>query len=220
MNRYENGKIYFITDIAYTKYYYGSTTEPLKKRLERHRRYYEQYLNSTYHFTSSFYLFNEFGIDNCKIELVENYPCKNKFELEAREGYYQRNNACVNKNIAGRTRQEYLEDRKDEIKAQGKKYIENNSERIKENRKQHNEKNKEYELQRNKDYYERTGYYENNKERICSNSKARYENNKDEILAKRKVKYTCQCGAVLRNDGKIDHEKSKKHKKWLEQQEG
>ena len=34
MNRYENGKIYMITDIAMTKNYIGSTTESLKKGLK------------------------------------------------------------------------------------------------------------------------------------------------------------------------------------------
>ena len=37
MNRYENGKIYKITDFGFNKMYIGSTTESLKKRLERHR---------------------------------------------------------------------------------------------------------------------------------------------------------------------------------------
>ena len=34
MNRYENGKIYMITDIAMTKKFIGSTTASLKKGLK------------------------------------------------------------------------------------------------------------------------------------------------------------------------------------------
>ena len=34
MNRYEDGKIYMITDIAMTKKYIGSATESLKKGLK------------------------------------------------------------------------------------------------------------------------------------------------------------------------------------------
>ena len=71
MNRYEKGKIYIITDVAYTKFYYGSTTETLRKRLERHRGYYSRYLRGKHHYMTSFKLFNDFGIQNCKIELVE-----------------------------------------------------------------------------------------------------------------------------------------------------
>ena len=71
MNRYEKAQIYFITDIAYTTFYYGSTIEPLKKRMERHRQKYHRYKEGKYHFITSFLLFDEFGIDNCKIAWVE-----------------------------------------------------------------------------------------------------------------------------------------------------
>ena len=42
-------------------------------------------------------------MENCKIELVENYACNSKEELNAREGFYIQNNECVNKLVAGRT---------------------------------------------------------------------------------------------------------------------
>ena len=38
------GQIYKIVDIGQTKMYIGSTTEPLSKRMERHRSDYKQYL--------------------------------------------------------------------------------------------------------------------------------------------------------------------------------
>ena len=34
---------------------------------------------------------------NEEIELVENYPCNSKEELEKKEGEYIKNNECVNK---------------------------------------------------------------------------------------------------------------------------
>ena len=43
MNRYENGKIYKITDVGYNKCYIGSTCENLSKRMERHRKQYKEY---------------------------------------------------------------------------------------------------------------------------------------------------------------------------------
>ena len=67
MNRYEKGQIYKIVDVGQNKMYIGSTTEPLSKRMERHRSDYKQYLKNKQHFMSSFALFYEFGIDNCKI---------------------------------------------------------------------------------------------------------------------------------------------------------
>ena len=34
------------------------------------------------------------------MELVENFPCETKAELDKREGFYQSNNPCVNKVVA------------------------------------------------------------------------------------------------------------------------
>ena len=86
MNRYENGKIYMITDIAMTKKYIGSTTESLKKRFERHKSKYPQYLRGDADNTRSYWLFDEFGVENCKILLIKNFPCSSKEELEREEG--------------------------------------------------------------------------------------------------------------------------------------
>ena len=52
-----------------------------------------------------------FGIDNVIVELIEKYPCEDKEELHAREGHYIKNTECINKNIMGRTDQEYYQDR-------------------------------------------------------------------------------------------------------------
>ena len=61
----------------------------------------------------------------CKIELVEAFPCSSKVELLKREGWYQLNNPCVNKKIAGRT-----------IKESNKKYYDDNKEKIRNDKKQ------------------------------------------------------------------------------------
>ena len=42
-NKYEYGKIYKITDVAYTEAYVGSTVQPLCNRMAEHRRHYLQY---------------------------------------------------------------------------------------------------------------------------------------------------------------------------------
>ena len=70
--------------------YYGSTCESLSQRMTRHRAKYTAYLKGNITNTRSFDLFDEFGIENCKIELVENCPCNSKEELRRREGYYMR----------------------------------------------------------------------------------------------------------------------------------
>ena len=75
-NKYANGKIYKITDNAYTKCYIGSTIQPLSSRIGGHRRDYKRYLDGKRNFITSFALFEEFGVENCKIELMEEYPCE------------------------------------------------------------------------------------------------------------------------------------------------
>ena len=48
--------------------------------------------------------FDEYGVDNCKIELVEYCKCDAKDELQ--EGECIREPDCENKTIAGRSRKE------------------------------------------------------------------------------------------------------------------
>ena len=103
MPDYQKGKIYRIWDNAFTKCYIGSTVEPLSKRMTKHREKYNAYLRQTYPFTTSFALFDNFGFENCKIELLENFRCNSREELSAREGYHQRNEACVFRVHLGRT---------------------------------------------------------------------------------------------------------------------
>lgn len=100
-NKYEQGKIYKICDISYKKIYYGSTTQSLAQRFGEHRAKYRRYKNGDYNYNTVFLLFEEFGLDKCKIELVELFPCNSKIELHQKEGEYIRINKCVNKNIAG-----------------------------------------------------------------------------------------------------------------------
>ena len=55
-------------------------------------------------------LLDEYGIDNCKIIWMEVCPGSSKKELDRRVGEVQKANACVNKNIAGKTAREYNDD--------------------------------------------------------------------------------------------------------------
>ena len=67
---------------------------------------------------------------NFDIVLLELYPCENKDALCARERYYIESLECINKNIAGRTRQEWKTDHNDHILQYAKDHYELNKERI------------------------------------------------------------------------------------------
>lgn len=147
-NKYRNGKIYKIPDIGYTKCYVGSTYQELSQRMAQHRIDYKRYLNGKRIGISSVQLFDEFGLEHCKIELLEEYPCENKQQLNKREGEYIKKIKCVNKLIAGRNDREYYQDNKEKMK----QYREDNKEHVIQYRKQYKEENKEKILEQSKQY--------------------------------------------------------------------
>jgi len=161
MPDYQNAKIYKLWSPQGNEIYIGSTTQSLAVRKAKHK----SKLNCR-----SRILFQKY--DDVRIELIEEYPCKNRMELNKQEGEHIRNNDCINKVIAGRTHKEYREDNKEQIK----EYRENNKEQIYERKKEYYEKNKEQIKERNKEYYE------NNREKIRQKNKEYYEDNKQKVL--------------------------------------
>ena len=145
-NKYQRGKIYKIVDNGYNMVYYGSTVKLLCQRMGNHRDLYKK--NSLKCLTKT--IFDKYGIENCKIELVENYPCNSKEELLKREGYYIKNNDCINKQVAGRTIKEYRDEHKDNMK----KYREQNKDKLLEQGKEYYKKHKDKKLEQNKKWME------------------------------------------------------------------
>jgi len=140
---YKNGKIYKIIDNAYTKMYIGSTTQSLSKRFSYHKKGYISWKNNKSCKVMVYDIFEEFGIDNCKIDLIEECPCENRIQLDRKEGKYIQNNNCVNKYIAGRTTKEYYIDNKDTILKQKKHYNKVNKDKIAEYHAKYQQLNKD-----------------------------------------------------------------------------
>jgi hypothetical protein len=109
MPDYSKGKIYSIRSHQTDDIYIGSTVTTLSLRLSEHKSKYKHNILSS----ASRELLK---YDDVYIELIEEYPCDNKEQLNKREGEHIRNNKCVNKVIAGRTQKEYNEEHKEEIK--------------------------------------------------------------------------------------------------------
>jgi hypothetical protein len=112
MPNYQQGKIYKIGNAVNDECYVGSTTLPLLcMRMAEHRNNYKCLkAGGKICHTSSYTLFDRYGVENCRIELLETVPCNTKDELTKREGHYIRLLNCVNRYIAGRTKQEWYED--------------------------------------------------------------------------------------------------------------
>ena len=94
-NKYHFGKIYKIVSDMSDMVYIGSTTQELKLRFSGHKSHYK-YRNN------NLSVFKIFDIGYCSIELIEEYPCNSRTELEKREGWYQLNTPkCINIKIVG-----------------------------------------------------------------------------------------------------------------------
>tara|TARA_R110000787_G_scaffold77735_1_gene170812 strand:+ start:2082 stop:2555 length:474 start_codon:yes stop_codon:yes gene_type:complete len=107
MVNYENSKIYKLTNTNTKQLYIGSTTRDLQIRYNEHKSLYTTGKTDK---EKSYLLFNE--TDNVIIELIENYPCKNKKELTTRELHYIKSFNCVNLYHPTRTGKEYYEETK------------------------------------------------------------------------------------------------------------
>lgn len=138
VNKYHNGKIYTIRSHKTNLYYIGSTTQTLYKRIYKHRHHKKDYDNHKHHYISSFDILQ---YDDNYIELLEEYKCENKQELEKREGELIKlhKEHCVNIYIVGRTPEE-----KAQLKKQiDKQYSELHKEIINKRTKQHYIDNKD-----------------------------------------------------------------------------
>ena len=136
MPDYQKAKIYKLWSPQGTEdeIYIGSTCNELYKRKNQHKKKANN--------CKSKILFEKY--DDIRIEVIEEYPCNSKTELEKREGEFIRNNKCLNKIIIGRTSQEYYQENKEKITEYQKEYYHNNKEQLKEKQKEYTNNNKEY----------------------------------------------------------------------------
>ena len=163
--------------------------------MSKHRTSYRRCANGSKGFCTSFLLFDKFGLDNCKIELVEVFPCNSKEELRKREGYWIKHEECVNKVVAGRTYIEYYNENKDKILAKNSTY----------------KKLDKYKEQQK-------GYREATKQEKQEYDKSYREINQEIIKVRRQEKMTCSVGgSCFRKADTARHEKSQKHLAALEQ---
>jgi hypothetical protein len=225
---YQLGKIYKIVDLSTDECYIGSTCEPtLARRLAGHLSTFKQYKAGASSYTTSYKILENGNYD---IQLIEAYPCNNKMELHAREGYHIKNTDCVNKVVPNRTTKEYRSIYKHKFQKYNREYhVKNidkikdrrdrNKDRIRERTKQYRELNKD----KYKDYYEknkdelreyRQEYREVNKDKLRECQKEYYKLNKSKILTSMSKPYKCMCGSICRSGAKARHYRSLKHKSF------
>ena len=192
--------------------------------MEGHRSDYKKYLDQEIRNISVFCLFDEFGVEHCKLELLETYPCNSKEELFAREGHHQRECECGNKQVSGRNQQQYYEDNKEEILNQKKQYYNKNEEEVKQKRREYVKTHKEKVIAKDKKYREehkeqiqkqRKEHYNEHKDEISEYQRTYYENNETKIKKILYEKVVCCCGTITIKGPKARTRKTMKHQQYL-----
>jgi len=183
--------------------YIGSTTRPLSERMNGHRASYKSINAKTK--TRACLLFEKYGVENCKIELIEYYPCNTIEELLKREGHFQFTTLCVNRCIAGRSiaesnlayqaanrpailehKREYHQANREAIREYQREYYQANRPAILEQTREYQAANREAILEYQREYYQanreaRRKYYQDNRGAILAKHKARYEASKKPV---------------------------------------
>ena len=95
---YFDGKIFKIIpyfSLDEEDIYIGSTIDPLDDEFIEHvSNYFRIFKKNIY---SSEELFKKYGIENCKIELIEDFPCNSVEVLYKREGEIIKKTNCINR---------------------------------------------------------------------------------------------------------------------------
>lgn len=107
--------------------YIGSTTQKINERYSKHKDNYRVWKKGgKMGHCSSFDIFDTVGIENCKIELLEQTET-----LKDRERFYVENMVCVNKRIPNRSKKEYMEAHKEYFEDWNREWRQNkNKEKI------------------------------------------------------------------------------------------
>jgi hypothetical protein len=82
---YTKAKIYRIVSEKTDHLYVGSTTRPLLQRYREHRNLHKWFVKGKTRALQSCTSSSIFKFNDARIELIEEYPCANKLELDKRE---------------------------------------------------------------------------------------------------------------------------------------
>jgi hypothetical protein len=199
----KTGRVYKVITRESNDIYLGSTFNELRYRLTNHKMDYKQYKNGgKTHYMSSYELFDNYGVDNCKIVLIKEYSVCDRKHLMAYEQLwinklkpinktssfrikwlYQKLYHKENKEILLKKKRQYYQENKDRIKDRDKKYQEVNKDKIKERTKKYRETNRETLAQKNREWREA------NKEKDKEKKKEYYE----KIEKERRKGYCIDC---------------------------
>jgi glucosamine 6-phosphate synthetase-like amidotransferase/phosphosugar isomerase protein len=153
------------------------------------------------------------------IELIENYPCADKNELNRREGEFIRTMDCVNKCIAGRTQVEYHADHREERNQSSREYYADHREELKQSSREYRADHKEELKQYSSEYHaeHREELKQRHKEYNADHKEERREEAKKYYYDHKKM-CICMCGTTYNSGNKqtrLGHYKSQRHTSFV-----
>jgi len=167
-------------------YYGSSTNKRVNDRFIGHKCHFRNWKEGKKTHMTSFNLFEKYGVDNCVIEKVEDVVYINKSTLVERERFYIDNNKCINIQLPGRTRKQYADENKEQLKIKKKEYRITNKEILQSKKKAYNDSHKE-------EYRE-----------YCLKNKEKFQ-----------TPVHCECGSICFSRRYSTHIKTKKHLAYL-----
>ena len=200
---YSQAKIYKITNDFNNDIWVGTTCDTIVKKFSVHkaqaiRKYRKDCIIQK--------LIKEYGFDRFRIQLIEDYPCEDLYQLRQRQGYYIRELKAINKYADGK---DYYEKNKEHMNEQKKEYDQRPE--VKEQRKEYLKQYRQKpEVKESKREYQRTPQRKEYKKNY--DQKQEVKDKKSEILV-------CECGCSLRRDTISRHKKTKIHLNLLAQKD-
>jgi hypothetical protein len=181
------GRIYKIWSPITDKVYIGATTQSLQQRLSDHKSDYKKFKEGKRRKVASFDLFDEFGVENFQIELLQ-------------EEWIEKLNSCNLRKAIPFDRKEYHEMNREHEKEYKIGYHERNKEKRNLQSQTYHQRNKDRISERKRLYYQQTkdvtkeeknarnrDYYNQNREKILSQKKLYQQEHKSLIATKRKA---------------------------------
>ncbi len=140
---FKNAKIYKISNDYNDDIYVGSTCNTLTKRYSLHKCH---ATTQDHQHKPLYKLINEIGFERFRIQLIEECPCEDRYQLRQKEGQYIREMGTLNLRIAGENKEDrkqkkhlFYQSNKEKYKEKKKIFIENNKDYYNEKQKQYNE---------------------------------------------------------------------------------
>jgi len=194
-DRYTNAKIYKLV-CNDGHYYYGSTINTLKHRLNRHRQSSKTEMNKLYtHVTAV-------GWDAFRMDLIEEYPCISRVELYTREDIYIKKSLhdplCLNvlrAHMSIDDKVEYTKSQREEANKRTKEYRAKNRDEILKKEAAYREANRTLLSEKQKEYTKKHAeqvklaqeqYRESHKEQYKEYFKAYRKENQERIQERQK----------------------------------